>query len=166
MSHLIEGLVFCYRKNLDYGQKLVADLSQDQMCRPPVAGLEVPANHPAWVFSHLNVYLPIIESLILGETFPDPIDHPFGMKSKPEDDPSIYPAKEALLATFVGKHERILELLSQADDSLFAQPVTLTRWQPNMPVLGIALPYLMILHECTHLGQVSAWRRVHGLPMV
>jgi hypothetical protein len=35
-----------------------------------------------------------------------------------------------------------------------------------MPQVGIVLPYLMLVHENTHLGQVSAWRRILGLPPV
>jgi len=166
MSHAIEGLVYCYRKNLDYAPKLVADLSPDQMVAQPTKELPIPTNHPAWVFSHLNVYLPVIQSLIQGKTFPDPKDHPFGMQSKPQSDRSIYPSKEELVDTFVEGHQAIIELLSQADDSLLGQPVTLTRWQSIMPTLGIALPYLMLNHENGHLGQISTWRRVQGLPPV
>ena len=35
-----------------------------------------------------------------------------------------------------------------------------------MPKIGIWLNYLMTLHESTHLGQVSVWRRVQGMPAV
>jgi len=49
---------------------------------------------------------------------------------------------------------------------LLDQAVVLERWQQFMPTAGIALPYLMLVHENTHFGQLSAWRRVQGLPSV
>jgi hypothetical protein len=42
----------------------------------------------------------------------------------------------------------------------------LPRWKEIMPTVGIALPYLLLVHENQHLGQLSAWRRVLGLPAV
>lgn len=166
MSHAIDGLLFGYRKNLDYGPKLVADLSDDQMTAQPSVNPELPSNHPAWVFSHLNAYLPVIESVIQGQPFDDPKDHPFGMLSRPEPDASIYAPKQELVDIFVSGHKDIIRLLENADESVLGQPVSLPRWQSVMPVAGIALPYLMLNHENGHLGQISAWRRIQGLPSV
>lgn len=166
MSHAIKGLIYCWKKNLDYAAKLVADLEDSQMAIQPVSNLSIPANHPAWVLSHLNVYLPIIEALVRGEAFDDPKGHRFGMQSKPESDRSVYPSKANLLDEFIGGHERVIALLENADDAVLGQQVSLERWQPIMPVAGIALPYLMLNHENGHLGQVSAWRRIQGLSSV
>jgi len=166
MSSAIEGLLFGWKKNLDYGPKLVADLSDEQMIAQPVGVGEQPANHPAWVFSHLNVYLPVIKALIQRKEFADPKDHPFGMLSKPESDSSIYDSKDKLIGTFVSEHEEIASMLSAADDSILDQKVLLPRWAEIMPKTGVALPYLMLNHENGHLGQLSAWRRVQALPSV
>ena len=35
MSPIIEGLLFCWKKNTDYAPKLVADLSDEQMLLQP-----------------------------------------------------------------------------------------------------------------------------------
>jgi len=35
MSSALSGYVFCAKKNLDYGQKLVADLTEEQMTLQP-----------------------------------------------------------------------------------------------------------------------------------
>lgn len=166
MSYPLQGLVFCFKKNLDYGAKLVADLTDEQMIGQPLGKLAAPANHPAWVLSHLNLYLPIMESLILGESFPDPKTHRFGMTSKPELDVSLYAPKAVLLAEFGKGHQRVIDLLEQSDESILALPVSLERWKAAMPVVGLVLPYLMLNHENCHLGQISAWRRVLGLPSV
>jgi hypothetical protein len=163
MSHAIQGLLYAWKKNLDYGPKLIADLSDEQMIGQPAANPELPANHPAWVFSHLGVYLPIIESIIKGKPFGDPREHRFGMLSHPEQDAGIYSPKQDLLDEFIGGHERVIELLEKSDDSVLGKPVSLPRWQSIMPFAGIALPYLMLNHENGHLGQISAWRRIQGM---
>ncbi len=166
MSHAIDGLVFAWRKNLDYAPKLIADLSEQQMVAQPASDPNAPSNHPAWVLSHLNVYVPIIESLIKGEAFEDPKEHEFGMQSRPLADRSAYSSKQELIDEFVASHERVLALLANADDSVLGHAVKLPRWESELPTSGIALPYLMLNHENGHLGQVSAWRRIQGLPSV
>ncbi len=166
MSPIIEGLLFAWKKNLDYAPKLVADLNEEQMVAQPAPADSAASNHPAWVLSHLNVYIPVISSIIKGETLEDPKGHKFGMQSKPEASRDLYAGKDELIAEFCKSHEQIAELLGNADDSLFAKKVELARWSAVMPTAGHALPYLMLNHENGHLGQVSAWRRIQGMPSV
>ncbi len=165
MSMAIEGLLFGWKKNSDYGPKLVADLAEEQMVAQPAPKDAAPMNHPAWVFSHLNAYLPVIEAIIEGREFDDPRKHPFGMLSKPEADASIYRPREELVHEFESRHERVTSLLSQATEAILDQPILLPRWTQVMPKAGIALPYLMLNHENLHLGQLSAWRRARGCPV-
>ncbi len=165
-SLVIDGYLFAWQKNMDYAPKLVADLADKQMTAQPATDPALPSNHPAWVFSHLNVYLPIIASIIRGELFEDPKHHQFGMTSRPESDASLYASKEELLGEFLEGHKRVAELLGNADDTIFAKDIQLPRWREVMPTAGIAMPYLMLNHENGHLGQVSAWRRIQGLPSV
>ena len=163
---LIDGFLFAWTKNQDYAARLVADLTDEQIILQPSTDPTAPANHPAWVLSHLNVYIPIINSIIKGESFDDPKPHRFGMQSKPISDSSIYQSKEELVAEFTNGHLVIAELLGNEDNRVFEKTVTLPRWQKVMPTAAIALPYLMFNHENGHLGQVSAWRRIQGLPSV
>lgn len=165
-SPVIDGYLFAWNKNLEYAPKLVADLDDEQMVLQPASNPEAPSNHPAWVLSHLNVYIPIVASIIKGEEFLDPKGHQFGMQSKPQTGRDIYATKDDLVAEFVKGHEEVVELLGNADDSIFAQQVKLPRWKEVMPIAGVALPYLMMNHENIHLGQVSAWRRIQGMPSV
>jgi len=162
---LVDGLLFGWKKNLDYGQRLIADLSDEQMTIQPVENGK-PANHPAWVYSHLNVYSQIIEKLVRGDEFDDPKPHKFGMQSKPESDPKLYASQSQLLSEFVANHERVIAALEEQGDGCLDQPMTLERWKEPMPTVGIALPYLMLVHENQHFGQVSAWRRILGMPSV
>ena len=166
MSAIIEGLSHSWKKNADYAERLVSDLNSDQMILQPAPEGKAAANHPAWILSHLNVYVPIIEAMVQGEAFEDPKGHQFGMNSKPESDDGIYASKGELLKEFVEGHERVAKLLESADVSMLESDISLERWKPVMPKAGIALPYLMLLHENMHLGQLSAWRRIQGMPSV
>ncbi len=143
-------------------QSLVADLSDEQMIYQPAPGM----NHPAWIFSHLNVYHPVISKMLIGEPFEDPQHHVFGMRSKPETDRSIYATKSELSATFQHGHARIEVILNEVEASAFERAMSLERWKLPFPTIGSALGYLMLAHEATHLGQLSAWRRVQGLSSV
>lgn len=165
MSAMIEGLLYAWNKNMDYGPRLVADLSEQQMIVQLVTE-GAPVNHPAWIFSHLNVYLPLIAGIIEQRDFEDPVTHKFGKQSKPESDASVYATKQELVDEFVVGHQRVARLLKKADDSVFELVVPLPRWREVMPTAGYALPFLMLNHENMHLGQLSAWRRVQGLPSV
>ncbi len=166
MSSALAGYVFCAKKNLDYGQSLVADLDQDQMILQPAPAGQAASNHPAWVLSHLNVYLPLISLALEGKVFDDPKEHPFGMKSKPLADASVYASKDQLIGDYVALHEKIIGQLESADATVLDSKIQLERWQPIMPTVGVCLPYLLCNHENLHLGQISAWRRIQGMPSV
>lgn len=165
MSIAIEGLIYGFRKNMDYAAKLVADLSEEQMIAQPVGSAAI-ANHPAWVLSHLNIYLPIMVALIEGKSFADPKTHEFGMQSKPELDRQRYAGKQLLIDEFMAGHEQVITSLRREGVAALERETTLERWKPIMPQVGMVLPYLMLVHENTHLGQWSAWRRIIGLPAV
>lgn len=166
MSVIFEAIALGWKNNLDYGQRLVSDLSEEQMILQPAPEGKAPANHPAWVLAHLNTYVPIVQALVQGEGFADPKDAPFGMQSKPETELNVYPAKADLLNDFVAGHERVADLLKSADASILEQAVTLDRWKNRMPTVASALVYLGMCHENLHLGQLSAWRRIQGMPSV
>ena len=166
MSAVVDGLLFAWGKNKDYAERLVADLSEHQMILQPAPEGGEPANHAAWILSHLNLYLPIIESIVQGRSFEDPKEMPFGMLSKPESEASVYASKSDLINTFASGHDAVTEALKGAGDDLFDQPIELPRWKDVFRNAGGALPYLMVLHENMHLGQLSAWRRIQGMPSV
>ena len=159
---MINALLFSWDKNLSYMQRLLADVPQEKMIYQP----EARVNHPAWLLCHMNLYHPVIVAMLQGQPVIDPKDHPFGMASKPLADASIYPAKAKLLEDFAAGHAAVGQALRNVDTAVLQQPTPLERWQTAMGNLDTTLTYLMITHESTHLGQLSAWRRVQGLPSV
>ncbi len=158
----IESLLIGWDRNLDYAKKLVADLSDEQMMLQPRPGM----NHPAWTFSHMNIYHEVIAQLASGGTFPDPREHRFGMLSKPEAEASLYGTKQSIIGQYEQGHARVAEALRNTSAATLERPMPLERWKKLFPKAGSALGYLMLVHESTHLGQISAWRRVQGLASV
>ena len=157
---MTEIILHGHSRLMDYARKLTVDIKPEQMADQPQPGM----NHPAWIFAHLNVYVPVINSIILGEEFPDPKDHKFGIGSILSPNLSDYPDQEELYETFFKGNEKAATSLSEKGPSVFKTATTLPRWQANMPTAGHVLGYLMLGHQGVHLGQLSAWRRVQGLP--
>ncbi|MEM9252449.1 MAG: DinB family protein [Planctomycetota bacterium] len=147
-----------------YGDQLTADLTAEQMVAQPRVGGELTVNHPAWVLSHLSAYHPVIVGLLRGETPDDPLHHRYGMKSHPVADAGEYLPVDELRAQFLAGHADVDAALEAATAEVLEAPMPVERWVPKFPQVGLALPYLMLRHEALHLGQVSAWRRVQGLP--
>ncbi|QDU71734.1 DinB superfamily protein [Mucisphaera calidilacus] len=162
LAEFKQTLLTGWNANGDYAQRLVADLKEDQWTHQPGPGM----NHPAWVLAHLTAYLDVLEQLLTGGTPADPKDHPFGMQSKPESDLGIYGTPEALVAAYVKGHEAVAGALENADEAAIQRAMPIERWTGRFPKVGDLLGYVMLVHEATHLGQLSAWRRVQGLPSV
>jgi hypothetical protein len=161
MSLFIDSLLIGWERNTDYAKRLVADLSDAQMIVQPHG-----ANHPAWIFSHLNLYHPVLVALVRGQPFEDPKNHKFGMQSKPQQDATLYGTKQQLIDAFVKGHTDLAAALREVGDAAIDKPMPLERWKAPFPKIGSILGYIMLVHESTHLGQISAWRRVQGLPSV
>lgn len=163
-SLFAEAILVTWRRNRAYGQRLLEDLDDAAMVAQPVPGVTM--NHAAWCFSHLNVYAPIAASMLRGAPFEDPLDHPFGQKSAPINDPSAYKPAKALLAEYLHLHDDAEGALVAATDAVLARQNPLERWRGLHPTIGAQIVTLMAKHESMHLGQVSAWRRALGLPRV
>ncbi|MEX2213082.1 MAG: DinB family protein [Phycisphaeraceae bacterium] len=161
MSLLIESLLVGWNRNAEYASKLVADLSDAQMLLQPNG-----ANHPAWLFSHLNLYHPVLVAMVRGQAFEDPKVHKFGMQSKPEQDAALYGTKQQIIDTFLKGHADVAAALSAASEAALEKAMPLERWRAPFPKVGSILGYLMLVHESTHLGQISMWRRVQGMKAV
>ncbi len=166
MSSIISGLIQSFRKNQDYAERLTHDLTDEQMILQPAGERDLTVNHPAWCLSHLNAYLPVIEAVIQGQAFEDPRGHRYGMESRPLLSSSEYAPLSEIIQQWNAGHDAIVALLETQDETVFERPVQMERWATVMPTAGVCLPYLMLNHENIHLGQVSAWRRVLGMPSV
>jgi Protein of unknown function (DUF664). len=162
MKPFIPSLLRSWANQRDYAQKLVADLSDEDMVSQPVPGVVM--NHPAWTLGHLAAYPPVLTAMLLGQPFTDPMHSPYGRGSMPKE--SGYPPKAQLLAEFLDGHDRLAAAVEAAPESAWSAPIPLARWEQRFPEVADAVIYLMLSHEATHLGQISAWRRAGGRPAV
>ncbi len=164
MEAVIGAVLRSWAHQRGYAQRLVADLSDEDMVSQPVAGVTM--NHPAWVLSHLTLYAGIVGAMLRGEEFEDPLKHRHGRESRPVNDVNEYPRKEALLAEYFRVHDDAARVLGEVGTGALEREMTLPRWRERWPRVGDAVIHLMLHHEAVHLGQISAWRRAGGRPAV
>lgn len=157
---MLRHLVFTYRFNLDRARTLVRDLSDEQMVRQPHGVV----NHPAWILGHLAAASNQLAKMLgLESTFPAAWAETFRSGGVPSGNPADFPSKDALLAELAAQHKRVAGALTAAD------PAILEREHPNegvrkrFPTVGDYAVFLISSHEGSHLGQITAWRRVMGL---
>jgi uncharacterized damage-inducible protein DinB len=146
--------------------KLVADLSDDQICLQPAPK----TNHPAWVLGHLITSEHAFLALIGGAPMPAWVDDDYrkiyGGSSQPVADKSKYKPKQFYIEKLAAAREQILARLKQMKDSDFAAPHPDPARRERFPTIGHMAMLYGTWHEAYHSGQLSAWRRVQGLPPV
>ncbi|MEI8195976.1 MAG: DinB family protein [Phycisphaerae bacterium] len=145
--------------------KLVADLTDEQMVRQPAPG----TNHPAWVLGHLLfVEHNFLKTISDGQgPSPDPSwNDIYGMKSVPVADPSKYQPKSFYIEKLAELRTKILARLKEMTAGDFSQPHPDPARRERFPSIMHAVLLYGTWHEAYHAGQLSAWRRVQGLPPV
>jgi len=160
----VEGVVRVWHEQRGYAERLVADLSDEEMVAQPVSGVVM--NHPAWVLSHLSIYGPVLARMLRGDSFEDPASHEFGRDSEPLDDVAVYGSKATILDRFRENYDEAAAAARRADLAVFERDTPLERWQSRIPTLAHLSVHLLNSHVALHLGQISAWRRAGKRPPV
>jgi len=158
-----EHFIFCYRFNLGHVERLISDLTDEQMVAQP-HGL---VNHPAWTLKHLVLSSDYGAQLFgLESTIPEDWKGKSSPGSLPSGDASQYPSKEVLLAALRVQHDRITDVVLGVEASFFDQDCPSERLRSHFPKMGDFVGFLMASHEAGHIGQLAAWRRAMGLDPV
>jgi uncharacterized damage-inducible protein DinB len=154
-----------FRLNLWYSQKLVADLTDEQMCAQPVSGVVM--NHPAFLLGHLALVAGDFAGGFVGLSpiCPESWKELFNQGAKPLADRSRYPSKAELLQKLEEAHSRLADAVTKASPEVLAQAAP-EKIRERFATVGALLVGLMTSHEASHNGQLSAWRRATGLPPV
>jgi uncharacterized damage-inducible protein DinB len=146
--------------------KLVADLSDDQLVLQPAPGV----NHPAWVLGHSVLSDYNLYWIISGKNAPTWIDDAYkatyGGKSTPVADKSKYLPKQTYIERLTEARELVVAHLKQMKPDDFQTPHPDPARRDRFPTVGHAVMLYGTYHEAYHAGQISAWRRVLGLPPV
>ena len=146
--------------------KLVADLTDDQLAAQPAPRM----NHAAWVLGHLLQVDHAFLALITGQPMPAWIDDAwkavYGMNSQPVADKGKYKPKAFYLERLQAVREQLIARLKQMKPEDFLKPHPDPARRERFPTVGHAVMLYGTWHEAYHSGQLSAWRRVQGLPAV
>lgn len=147
---------------LGYGDMLLGGIDPDDAFTPIAEG----GSHPAWILGHLTWADSRMAVGLGGESGIDleAWTKLFAGGTPALTDASAYPAWSEIVDAWHDSHARCEAAAPSVTAEILAQP-------NNHPILGKPYPtfesffgFLMTGHESIHLGQLSAWRRVHGMP--
>ncbi len=159
---------------LRYANRLITGVPADRFARMSApAGQTIVSNHPAFALGHLSLY-PIKVLQLLGQDTasvqpPSNFEQLFSKDAKCQDDTAgtIYPSSDEIVAFFNSSYQAAIDALRKASDEQFTvdNPVD-TPIKQVCPTLGAMLTFYVTGHVTMHLGQLSTWRRMEGLPPV
>ncbi|HLJ95774.1 MAG TPA: hypothetical protein VKU02_21540 [Gemmataceae bacterium] len=75
-----------------------------------------------------------------------------------------YPSKEELLQAVEEGHLQARQKGASASPEQLSQPTTNPRVKEILPTSREMVAFILTGHMGVHLGQVSSWRRLRGLP--
>lgn len=150
-----------YTFSLRYCRLLVGDVPDGEFADQPLAGVA----HPAWVVGHLTVASDFAVTLLGGTPGSPPGWRAlFWPGSTVLADRGAYPSKDELMAGFEAGHRRTVEAARRATPDMLARAQPGPFYLEDFRTVGELVGHLMTNHPCLHLGQLSAWRRMKGLP--
>ncbi len=146
---------------LQYARMLLADIPDERLTEQPLPGV----NHPAWILGHLALSTEMtLTSLGAAKTLPPDWAGKFGPGSKLSAARGDYPAREELLRAFEEGFARVRQRAAAATPEQLARPSTNAGMKEFLPTVGDGVVFALTGHLAGHLGQLSAWRRMIGVP--
>jgi hypothetical protein len=158
---MLERECTLYSFALRYCRLLVRDVPDGEFADQPMPGVI----HPAWVLGHL-AFAADGAALLLRASRACPREwRPlFGPGSAIVGDRQAYPGKDELLTAVVAGHSLVVDAAGRATPELLNAPQRGPFYLEDFPTVGDMVAHLMTTHACLHLGQLSAWRQMKGLP--
>lgn len=158
--------------SLRYAKRLLVGIPPDRFARFATPGKQtIESNHPAFILGHLSLYpLNVVRLLGQDTTGVQPSDRYMALFSKDatcHDDAHgiLYPSMNELSEFYFKSYEAAFDAMRGAADSqLVAENPVDTPLKQVCPTLGSMLSFYLTGHVASHLGQLSTWRRMEGLP--
>ena len=156
---MIPELIHTFETSVKFIEKLVDDLSEEQMVEQPT---KVP-NHAAWTLGHV-IFSCQGMALELGTDtwLPENWESNFGYGSTPHSTLELYPRKSELLTLLGEASQRLRQTLDKLDTSDLDQSLP----DEMFPTMGHLLLQVVIAHTAYHAGQLAVWRKAIGKPSV
>ncbi len=156
---------------LGYAERLLVGVTAENFAALANTGRTlIQSNHPAFIYGHLALYAPQIIAHLGGDVarvqLPEGFESLFSKDATCQEDRDgkIYPAMDAVTTCFFDGYRAAVETLRAVDDEVLQQPNPSTGGMATMfPTVGSLLNFYAGGHLMTHLGQLSAWRRMSGL---
>jgi hypothetical protein len=146
---------------MQYCRNLVADLADERLAEQPFAAV----NHPAWVLGHLAWTADRgLELLGAKEILPAGWATVFARGSTPTASRAAYASKDELLRAVEQGYQQLRHKAAAASPEQLSQPTPVALAKETLPTLQELIAFLMTGHVGGHLGQISTWRRLIGLP--
>lgn len=159
---MLEAIITSAGLVKSYGEAMLADLSDEQWTQIP----EGVAMHPASIVGHVATSYGFGAAMLAGQE-PSPPEgwmELFGPSAAAQAD-ATYPPKETLLSVLNDTRAQVIEGLRTATPETLAQPIEDEQLREVFPTIGAVVIALLTVHESTHWGQLSAWRRAMGMEL-
>lgn len=165
MGQISNAIVPAAKLTRGYAETLLNGIKPGDFARLPAG---VSTNHPAWVYGHLAIYPDMLLEMVDRKDLARPdetLKSLFGNGTPCKDDPngSIYPAMEAITKRYFERTDAAIAALAEIGDDALTKTLT-DEWAKSFPTVGSRFDFLLGGHSMMHLGQISAWRRMMGLP--
>lgn len=155
-----------------YGELMLKDVPAEKAARfATPGGAQVVSNHPVFVFGHLALYnrrmLALINQPEGVAAVPAEWDALFkaGVECKDDATGTLYPKLDVVTKSYFTGLDAVIAAVKNTDDAVLmdANPAE-GRMKELFPLRGQAIAFMLAGHPMSHFGQVSAWRRMIGLP--
>jgi hypothetical protein len=131
-----------------------------------MAGQPLPGvNPPAWILGHLAFSADRARGFLGAEKeMPEAWAPLFAPESAPCTNRADYPPKDELWRALEQGFESLRRQAETATSEQLSQPSTHPRVKDALPTTRDLVAFLLTGHLGIHLGQLSTWRRMIGLP--
>ena len=155
-----------------YLKRLLVGINDERFARFATPGGKViDANHPAFILGHLCLYpVKVLELLQMDRLGVEPSERyiqVFSKDAKCVDDAagSIYPARSDIVQHFEEYYELAIAAVRTVPDEQLSAPNPVdSPMRQVLPTLASVINFYLTGHVQMHLGQLSTWRRMEGLP--
>jgi DinB superfamily len=162
-AYMSEYLAWSLDRAREHTLALVADVPPEAMQLQAVPD----ERHPAWILGHLLLADSYLLSLLGAQPLPDDFSlllKRYGPAAAPNGE-TRYDTKQELIDRLRGTNVLRVAQVSAMQDRDLVSPMPDTVLAQVQPTIGHHLQSL-VFHEGYHAGQLSSWRKTHGLTAV